>query len=772
MLSENCAVCVLFHQHRDSEHAIYSMTANLSCVWFGLFRRIEMSYQLVEIDQSPSFKPLLANYEANRDKIALTASCSSLPDVVATATTNGFVQVASLSGTSFRLFLVHLEETPLEAPLRLLHVARVGASASEVTHILFALAHDNGLCVGNVNSGEVQRLHSFVSRPSAIFCDGDHTLCGDASGELALWRHSFGFDEPLWTRNVLTTGVSALNVCRDIILVGTADFVVNVLSMQGRLLTTLPCEASPIRNAFAFFSHASFRYLGVVTAEGVLTVWQPAPNDSNSWTPASVLQLEFPSVSSVTISNNFIAIGSETGQVALYDATDANEIRPITCFPLKHAILGATVADDSHFVVVTSGGDVWRWPLKDVLPNGEEETAIVNEQKVEDDHKSHAPQEYDFSSDAPADAAPEPTPDEVIPTPTPRGGSPAAYSQQRPEQSTGSRGQSQTYHQPDAEVDSHDPYHDDRSSDEEADLHDVAVGGTPMDAPFAFEPEDRPQGGPPRAAGGTLPPQHDVDEVIYLEDDFSVQTPHDTQTASSLPQPAGGQRSGSTTTTRERREYDEDEEDEQGDSGSGDAKPRTSTPQPTPQRSKLPFQETSSPNVSVSGLKHGRRMRPEAVEEALKRRAPSPEDMPSDQQTTSMLQHSMAELQRDFDPKEYSETHRSAAQGFAFQHPVPGVKYGIRDQVFDLPKPSQDESVMSPTGDSLLNKTAASFSRKRDPVYEREKNAECPNIDDHLCDDLLMTTNDILLPNQPMIDPPAPSLLLLPLSLAPTPATF
>lgn len=342
-----------------------------------------MSLNFREVDRARSeHQELTSSFHRDRCNVSHVAADAHVPSQLVAVTANGFVQLVNLPASTFKLYLLHLAGTPLEAPFRCAALSPgMYLTRCERVQLLFSLSHSNELLCGDLQSGAVQVMNKFRSRPSALYADGDYIACGDSSGSLCLWRATIPEGRApseflLWQRQASSAAIASISINRDVIVVASDDFSVKVLSVAtGEALSALLTEAARIVSVVGCPPPTDDLIL--LSEKGSVTVYTPTTLARTTWSPRIVFHTF--AVSCAALTNGFLAVGGTGGRVALYDVSaedattsdtdvgSAAKRQALVCYDLGHAIRHAAVTEDGYFVVATAAGDVWRWPMSDVI---------------------------------------------------------------------------------------------------------------------------------------------------------------------------------------------------------------------------------------------------------------------------------------------------------------------------------------------------------------------------------------------------------------------
>jgi hypothetical protein len=263
-------------------------------------------------------------------------------------------------------------------------------------------------------TGVCHELVALRARPSALSIDGDFAVAGDSSGEACAWRS--GSYALLWrtalTAKRTTAAVTTILQHRETSFFALSNKTVIVCAVRtGAVIAVLP--EAPASIAAIVPTPPFADAVVVATTSGALVTWapplravaghggaagaalvatslaaNPAAIAGEQWQTLSVVASDL-KIKCAALQNGFLAVGSADGRVALFDATrigsgaspataaagraalqrrQRTTLPQLVCMDLDQAIVHCGVGNDNHFTVVTVIGDVWRWPLEQVLP--------------------------------------------------------------------------------------------------------------------------------------------------------------------------------------------------------------------------------------------------------------------------------------------------------------------------------------------------------------------------------------------------------------------
>ncbi|KAG5510837.1 hypothetical protein JKF63_07909 [Porcisia hertigi] len=356
---------------------------------------------------------VLELFAACRESVVHVAASHLLPGHVAVTTRSGFIQLIDTATGEFRLFLTYLDRIPLDASLRCLSLAPGLYVASPQQyrghcqhHLIYSLSYSNELLLANVETGEVRLCAACGSRPSVVQCDGDYIVCGEGSGQVTVWRasseewnmrcsSSSGASPfplpPLWRARFFDSTVVCANTHRDQVICCSADYRCVVASLEdGILHATLPLVLDQAVAVFALRkpSTASLLHKSLViclrsrisvfttrssgdtaAAEQPLPSLLPAARHAERWTHQQDCVLGREEVACASCLGGYLAAGTISGLVILCacEAVVESPVRELVRFNVGYGVMGVQLFSNDTLLVVTSVGDVWRWPLCDLL---------------------------------------------------------------------------------------------------------------------------------------------------------------------------------------------------------------------------------------------------------------------------------------------------------------------------------------------------------------------------------------------------------------------
>ncbi|CAM37179.1 putative suppressive immunomodulating factor [Leishmania braziliensis MHOM/BR/75/M2904] len=348
-----------------------------------------------------------------REGVVHVAASHLLPDHVAVTTRNGFVELIDTATGEFRLFLTYLDRIPLDASLRCFSLVPSLYAASPQQrhrrhqhHLLYSLSYSNELLLANVETAEVRVFATCGSRPSVVQCDGDYIVCGEGNGQVAVWRasveewvtrHSASSAAsasplpPLWRTSFFDSTVVCANLHRDQLICCSADYRCVVACVEdGVVRATLPLDLDQAVAVFALTKppatsllHTSLAVcltsrisvftsipLGDTATSAQFSRPLPTSTHSERWMHQGDCVVEREEVACASCLGGYLAAGTISGLVLLYSCDAAESlVRELVRFNVGYGVIGMQLFPSGTLLVVTSVGDVWRWPLGDLLRN-------------------------------------------------------------------------------------------------------------------------------------------------------------------------------------------------------------------------------------------------------------------------------------------------------------------------------------------------------------------------------------------------------------------
>ncbi|KAG5511346.1 hypothetical protein GH5_07595 [Leishmania sp. Ghana 2012 LV757] len=355
-------------------------------------------------------RDVLELFAACRESVVHVAASHLLPHCVTVTTRNGFVQLIDTATGEFRLFLTYLDRLPLDASLRCFSLVPSLYAASQQRHrrpqhhLLYSLSYSNELLLANVETGEVRVFATCESRPSVVQCDGDYIVCGEGNGQVTVWRASVEEWDvrytsssaastsplpPLWRAPLFESTVTCAHLHRDRLVCCSADYRCIVAGVEdGVVYASLPLD---LEQAVAVFTltkpptasllHKSLavcltsrisvfasRPAGDTAVSAQLSPSLPTAVHSERWTQQGDSVVGREEVACASCLGGYLAAGTLSGLVLLYSCDAAAPlIKELVRFNVGYSVMGMQLFPNDTLLVVTSVGDVWRWPLCDLL---------------------------------------------------------------------------------------------------------------------------------------------------------------------------------------------------------------------------------------------------------------------------------------------------------------------------------------------------------------------------------------------------------------------
>lgn len=347
-----------------------------------------LQLRLIEAECGTS-KPLLDLFQRFREHVVRVATTHLLPDSVAVTTKHGFIEVINSATGEFYLYLTHLNHIPLHTTIRTFALAPTFDDGVPLgTQIVYSLAYSNELLLGEFGSGRVRVLQTCRSRPSTAFCDADYMVCGEGNGQVTVWRVAAGGEglsteggskdsgSPtlLWQLPVFEDTVSTLCVHRGLLLCCAADLscrVVDIATGVGR--ARLPHGPTAVVAMLPLVEPLVHRVVVVACAVSQMSVYTELPMTAaaavskDGWLSTGRVALDT-EVQCATCCGPYLATGTASGVVLLYRCNAATGvIEEQVRFDVGYGVVGIQLYASHSLLVVTSAGDVWRWPVEELL---------------------------------------------------------------------------------------------------------------------------------------------------------------------------------------------------------------------------------------------------------------------------------------------------------------------------------------------------------------------------------------------------------------------
>lgn len=319
---------------------------------------------------------LLDLFQRSRERVVKVAATHLLPDCIAVTTANGFIELIETGSGEFRLFLTHLDHIPLDTALRCFAlVPSLFFARGRHPHLLYSLAYSNELLLGELDSGDVTVLGTFSTRPSCAFCDGDYIVCGEGAGQVSVWQASAEDDAApthLWRHPVLDDTVMCLCVHRNLLVCCSAAFECCVVGVDtGAVVAKLALEPEAAIAALPLVKPLVGHAVLAICLPSHITVFAEAEaGAANEWVCVGDTALRT-EVQCVTCVGEFLGAGTASGIVLLYQCNAVTgEVSELVRFDVGYGVVGMQLhgsGGEAVLVVVTSTGDVWKWPVKELL---------------------------------------------------------------------------------------------------------------------------------------------------------------------------------------------------------------------------------------------------------------------------------------------------------------------------------------------------------------------------------------------------------------------
>lgn len=745
---------------------------------------------LRELDaKNPKDETLLHLFQRSREHVQQVSTYFHTPSHVAVTTQNGFVQLIDTSSGSFRLFLTHLQTLiPLDTSLRCFSLVPSLFAATQHHYLLYSLSYSNELLLANFETGHVEVLATFTTRPSTVSCDGDYLTCGEGCGQVSVWRASTATGQPrsLWRRAVLEDTVTQLLVQDAFVICCAADFTCSVVSVEsGAAVARLVHEPDQVAAVLPLDAHAL-----ALCLPSRISVYAREKDSSGSgggytWAYTGGLPLDT-LLACATCHGAYMAAGTVSGVVVLLECAAATgQVQELVRFDVGYAVVALQLYDDNTLLVVTSAGDLWKWPLEELLassPAGGGEAAAGDEEEEEIGHAMGAP--------------PQPT----LPT------QPNSYIDD-------------SYQREEASYHSHGADEEGRDREEEY-KEDEELQEQPETASTAYTTDEEDEiVGDSRAAALyddnsaalTVPAMMDPHLPHERESDTQLEQKDDARerSSTSVAKDAADQQrgSGSRASSPPLSDTSSAPEDEAGQTDGSEepdivevVESEVALPNPREAEALRTIEKELGPARPIAGLRRGPRMDPHKIIAVLSESAANDGQLalpaPVEPQSTQLLLEQRAALQGTaFDYDAYKAAHPLEVEALPYEHPVRMPVYSLQDRVYEAVPKVCDTEVKRITGgvvsqqlmeevaagvppqklDDLADVTYPKFVRQKDPALEEERQRGGPDIFQHACDDLIYMVPDpsaTVLFNEYQLKPSSTHAVLLPMPLPPTPSVF
>jgi len=364
-----------------------------------------------------------------QEQVVSVSATPLMPDYIAVTVRNGFIELIHTVSGNFRLFLTHLDHIPLDASLRCFSLVPnfyPTALDGPRYYLLFSLAYSNELLLANVDTGRTLTLATCSTRPSTVHCDGDYIACGEGDGCVTVWQTS-GEDSPeywaergrppvVWKSTLLNDTVSCLHIYRDTLFCCSVNFHCILVSIEhGHVLSRLSVDFEPVVGAFPLTYPRLPRLVLAVCLRSRISIFgrdvvggttmeddrsragaavpsgEVVPHQRSQWLHTGGAALDA-DVECASCLGPYLATGTSSGVVVLYHCDAAlTLVGEVIRFDVGYSVKGIQLFDDDSLVVVTSVGDVWRWPLQDLLQTAEEGKGAGSDDVAVDPLPSAAP---------------------------------------------------------------------------------------------------------------------------------------------------------------------------------------------------------------------------------------------------------------------------------------------------------------------------------------------------------------------------------------------
>ncbi|CAD2217117.1 hypothetical protein ADEAN_000459500 [Angomonas deanei] len=704
---------------------------------------------LRELDSSNAEQEnLLDLFQQCRESVLKVSTTPLIQDYIVVTTRCGFVQLIDTTRGTFRLFLSHLGQIPLDTPLKCLALVPSLYVSTQNPFILFSLSYSNELLIADLFGGVVDVFATFTSRPSYVRCDGDYIVCGESSGKVSAWRCSPPNSEKperLWTLPIFDDSITHLSILGDTVVCCSADCQCVVLQVDtGSRLCTIPGQVDEVKDILTVYNDN----VVLMCSATRLSLYDKA----ESWANAGGVALT-EKIQCVSCYDTYIAAGTVSGVVQLHQFhPDSMTVSELINFDVGYGVVSLQLYDDETLVVITTAGDVWRWPLSQLLSTLHEATEEVEE--VEEELAA-----------------------EVEPPRPTLATQPNSYLESNPASMLESMEMEEN------ELEAQDNTATSESSAVSSVHHPeptTQVGVLNRDSSLDSSGEL-----PVEGQRGALKKEYEIQEVLPKDDSHegspSTEDSHIVEVDATLPPVEVD------TTALGEETYNEEEEE-----------PMTRETITSEREDELVYRLSKKiGNIpEITGLRHGPRMDPRQIVAVLAQHAennynpaaPLPVEPGS---SRMLLEHRGKILTTEFDFEKYKKEHPMEMEALTYQEPVRMPAYKLKDRVFEnVSEPFQvkghsqegkylmgkeNTRLQGDAQDELADVTYHTFVRKRDPELEEELRRGGPNIFDHSCDSLIYH-NDIprttVLFTEHSLKPLHQPSVILPLAFPSTPSSF
>ncbi|CCW60253.1 unnamed protein product [Phytomonas sp. EM1] len=347
-------------------------------------------------------KPLLDLFQHCRERVVRVTSTHYLPNHIAVTTQNGFIEFIDVCNGEFRLFLTHLEHhIPLESPVRCISLVPSYFSTHSASResdlgncgpqLLYSLGFSNELLLANLETGVVSVLDRFNTRPSALFCDEDYIALGEGGGQVSVWDLSHerrlqdgvvAHPKLLWKKLLLEDTVVCLKVHHERLVCCSADHHFCVLLVDtGECLMTWVGEPDPVVDILLFENPSMQHLTTVICLSTCFSIFTETELNSSNLTVREGVVEQFHSkwkphrrfaldnvIQCATCFGNYLVAGTASGMVLLYYFSNLEDgMMVLARFDVGYSVVRVQLYADETLLVVSSAGDVWKWPLADLI---------------------------------------------------------------------------------------------------------------------------------------------------------------------------------------------------------------------------------------------------------------------------------------------------------------------------------------------------------------------------------------------------------------------
>ncbi|CCW68476.1 unnamed protein product [Phytomonas sp. Hart1] len=352
--------------------------------------------------KSEDDKILLDLFQNCRERVVNVASIHYLPNHIVVTTKNGFIEFVDVSKGEFRLFLTHLEHhIPLDASVRCISLVprhffihpnpNVRDLDRSETQLLYSLAFSNELLLANLETGMVNVLDRFDTRPSALFCDESYVVCGEGGGQVSVWglNHAMqalnsvvAHPNLLWKKKLVEDTLVCVRVHQKQLICYSADHHVCILLVDtGECLKTWICELDPVVDILFVKDTLTQLLATVICLHTCISIYTETESvSSNHTTQERAIQQSQGkwrlnrrftldnAIQCATCFGNYLVAGTASGVVLLYYLANLEDgLRELARFDVGYGVVRVQLYANETLVVVSSKGDIWKWPLADLI---------------------------------------------------------------------------------------------------------------------------------------------------------------------------------------------------------------------------------------------------------------------------------------------------------------------------------------------------------------------------------------------------------------------